>query len=138
MDIVVGDAVERDELVSLYDDVGWTSYTEAPDDLARAVANSTFVVTARDDGVLVGLVRGLSDDVSVFYLQDILVRRSHQRHGIGRELLAACLDRFADVRQKVLLTDDDPAQHALYRSFGFRRTTEFEVTTLNAYVRFER
>ncbi len=137
MHIEADGVVDRDELVALYEDAGWTSYTAEPEDLARAVANSTFVVTARDDGLLVGLARGLSDQVSVFYLQDILVRRSHQRRGIGRELLAACLTRFEGVRQKVLLTEDDPAQHALYRSFGFRRTTDFEVTPLNAYVRFD-
>lgn len=137
MDIRVNDQVETEELVDLYDAVGWSTYTADPAALARAVANSSFVVTSRDDGVLVGLARGLSDDVAVFYLQDILVRPSHQRRGIGRALLDASLERYANVRQKVLLTDDDPAQHALYRSVGFRRTSDFEATPLNAYVRFD-
>ncbi len=127
--------LEGDELLDLYASVGWSAYTRTAEDLARAVANSTFVVSARDDeGRLVGLARGLSDDVSVFYLQDILVRPEHQRQGIGRDLLATCLDRFAHVRQKVLLTDDDPAQHAFYESFGYRRTSDFEPTPMTAYV----
>ncbi len=138
MRLTVETDLARTELVELYDAVGWTAYTAKPDDLSVAVANSTFVVVARDDsGHLIGLARGLSDDVAVFYLQDILVHPDHQRRGIGRELLASCLDRFGHVRQKVLLTDDDPGQHALYRSFGYRRTDEVADTPLNAYVRFD-
>lgn len=137
VEICVGDEVETEELVDLYDAVGWSTYTADPEALARAVANSSFVVTSRDGGALVGLARGLSDDVAVCYLQDVLVRPSHQRRGIGRALLEASLEHHAHVRQKVLLTDDDPAQHALYRSVGFRRTSDLEATPMNAYVRFE-
>lgn len=137
MEIRVSDQVATDELIDLYDAVGWSTYTADPAALVRAFGNSSFVVTSRDDGALVGLARGLSDDVAVFYLQDILVRPSHQRRGIGRALLEASLERYTNVRQKVLLTDDDPAQHALYRSVGFRRTSDLEATPLHAYVRFD-
>ena len=50
-----------------------------------------------------------------FYLQDILVRPEHQRTGVGRQLLAVCLERYSHVRQKVLLTDDE-AQERFYES----------------------
>lgn len=127
--------VEATEVAALYDAVGWTAYTRDPLGLMRAIANSTYVVTARDaDGRLVGLARGLSDDVAVFYLQDILVHPSRQRRGIGHSLLSACLDRFAHVRQKILLTDDDPAQLAFYESFGYRRTGDGPLT---AFVRLD-
>ncbi|WP_222851548.1 GNAT family N-acetyltransferase [Phytoactinopolyspora mesophila] len=127
-----------DELLDLYASVGWTSYTRSPDVLTKAIANSTYVVTARDqDGALIGLARGLSDDASVFYLQDIIVRPAHQRRGIGRQLLAACLERYRHVRQKVLLTDDDESQRLFYESFGYVRTVDFTDAPLNAYVRFD-
>jgi GNAT superfamily N-acetyltransferase len=132
------DRVEQEELVALYDAVGWTAYTRDPEGLARAISNSTFVVTARDEeGSLVGLARGLSDDVSVFYLQDILVRPERQRRGVGRALLNACLDRFAHVRQKILLTDDDPAQLAFYESVGYRIAGGDADPHLTAFVRFD-
>nr|WP_246211055.1 GNAT family N-acetyltransferase [Phytoactinopolyspora alkaliphila] len=106
--------------------------------MTKAIANSSFVVAARDQGgTLIGLARGLSDDASVFYLQDIIVRPEHQRHGIGRQLLTACLERYRHVRQKVLLTDDDESQRLFYESFGYVRTVDFEDAPLNAYVRFD-
>ena len=124
-----------DELVDLYDAVAWTSYTHDPDALVRAVTNSTFVVTARqDDDALVGLARALSDDVSIVHIQDVLVAPEHQRQGIGQELLQRCLDRFAHVRQRVLLTDDEPHQHRLYRRLGLHDVCRLEGVGLHAFV----
>lgn len=81
--------------------------------------------------------RDACDDVSILYVQDILVDPEQQGRGIGSDLLATCLDRYARDRQKVLLINDDLAQRALYRRFGARPTTEFGPPPLHAYVRFD-
>ena len=49
--------------------------------------NANLVVTAWDGELLVGIARGLSDFSYATYLSDLAVRVSHQRQGIGRELL---------------------------------------------------
>lgn len=123
-----------DELVALYDSVGGGAYTNDPDGLVRGIANSTLVVTARDDGRLVGLARVLSDDVSIVYVQDVLVNPEHQRSGVGRELLQKCLDRFSHVRQRMLLTDDQPHQHRLYKALGFHDVAQLDGDGLHAFV----
>lgn len=96
------DQLSADEVVGLYESVGWTAYTSDPDLLQQAIERSTFHVTAREEGALVGIARCLSDDFSIFYLQDLLVRPEYQQHGIGRNLLDRCLTRFDHVRQRVL------------------------------------
>lgn len=123
-----------EELVSLYDAVGWGAYTQDPEGLQRGIANSTFVVSARHDGHLVGLARVLSDDMSIVYVQDVLVSPQHQRKGIGKELLQRCLDQFSHVRQRMLLTDDEPHQHRLYKSLGFHDVSKLEGAALHAFV----
>ena len=105
--------------------------------LARAVANSTYVVEARIDGRLVGLARGVSDDVSIFYLQDILVLQEHQRRGIGRELLRRCLERFSHVQLKMLLTDDLPEQHRFYEALGYTDIKRIKKPGLHAFVQMD-
>ena len=138
MDIQIEREIGTDDLVALYDSVGWRAYTRSPDTLATAIANSSIVVTARDEhGALIGLARGLSDDASVFYLQDILVHPDHQRSGIGRQLLTVCLERYSHVRQKVLLTDDDEVQQRFYESLGYVHTSNVTGASLNAFVRFD-
>lgn len=129
--------LEPEELRLLYGSVGWKAYTADVAALADAIANSTYAAEARADGQLVGLARGLSDDVSIFYLQDILVRPEWQHQGIGRALLADCLQRFHHVRQKVLLTDDLPAQHRFYESMGYHDTRRIAGVNLHAFVQIE-
>jgi GNAT superfamily N-acetyltransferase len=125
------------ELLDLYGSVGWTAYTARPDVLRAALAGSSFVVTARRGGRLVGLARAVSDGATICYLQDILVRPDEHRTGVGRALATAVLDRYAHVRQKVLLTDDDPGQRAFYESLGYAETRDLGDGTLRAFVRFD-
>jgi len=51
------------------------------------LANANLVVTAWDGDLLVGIARSVSDFSYCTYLSDLAVRLSHQRQGIGRELV---------------------------------------------------
>lgn len=143
-DIIMGDyrvglvqTLDASALLSLYESVGWSTYTQDRDGLVAAVDGSDMVVAAHLGERLVGLVRALSDDQSVVYLQDILVHPEHQGHGIGRALVSRVLERYAHVRQKVLLTDDRLEQLKFYDSLGFKNTRELVQTPLNAFVIIE-
>lgn len=119
MEFLESDTPENVELVDLYDSVGWSAYTEDSRSLGMSITNSTYLVTARNRGDLIGLARGMSDDVSVFYLQDLVVRPEFQGEGVGRRLLEMSLEKHSHVRQTVLMTDDDQRIHDLYQSLGF-------------------
>ena len=136
IEVMAGGPVTRDELVELYDSVGWSAYTAKPDTLVRAVENSSLLVTARRDGRLLGLARAISDDATICYLQDVLVAPEGQRSGIGAALVRAVLDRYSGVRQKVLLTDDEPRQRLFYESLGLTEIRDLEGGSLRAFVRF--
>lgn len=125
----------QSELVALYDSVGWVAYTRDPAALTRAIVHSTYVACLRDGDRLIGIVRGMSDDVALFYLQDLIVHPDYQGQGYGRGLLEHILERFAHVRQKVLLTDDEERQHRLYASVGYVDVSD--VDHLHAFVRLE-
>ncbi len=129
--------LNADDLLALYESVGWSTYTQNRDGLVAAVDGSDMVVAAHLGERLVGLVRALSDDQSVVYLQDILVHPEHQGLGVGRALVSRVLTRYAHVRQKVLLTDDRLEQLKFYDSLGFKNTRELVQTPLNAFVIIE-
>ena len=94
--------------------------------VAAAVDASLTVVTARQDGRLIGLARLVGDGLTVVYLQDILIAPDYQRHGVGRELFQRVFAPFSDVRQKVLITDDEPSQRAFYESMAFTETGDLD------------
>lgn len=125
MQIVEAKAFDPGEMYALYDSAGWYGYTEDIDSLCRALANSHLVLTTRDDsGALLGLARTVSDDESVCYVQDLLVRPEAQRQGIGRALVERLKERYAHCRFFLLSTDHEstpegPRNDAFYRSLGF-------------------
>jgi len=131
-------AIQLDEIVTLYEAVGWSAYTKAPATLQAAIAGSSYVVAARRGSRLVGLARAVSDDATICYLQDVLVHPDERRKGVGRALVQAVLDRYRTVRQKVLLTDDEPGQRAFYESLGYAEVRDYGQGTLRAFVRFDR
>lgn len=133
----VNPSLTTDDLVSLYRSVGWSAYTENPSTLAAAIAGSSFVVVARRGSRLIGLARAISDDATICYLQDIVVSPLERRRGIGRNLVEAVIERYKHVRQKVLLSDDEPGQRLFYESLGYTETRDVEGASLRAFVRFD-
>lgn len=124
-----------EQLRALYDSVGWSAYTQNPEQLARAVGHSTRVVTAWEADTLVGLARVLTDTETIVYVQDILVNPAHQRSGVGRMLLVEALKPYQHVRQTVLLTDAEPQQRAFYESLGFTEIRDVDGGQLRSFVR---
>lgn len=121
----------RDDLLKLYADAGWTAYTDHLDRLERGVAHSLAVYTAWEGETLVGLLRAVGDGETILYLQDLLVRSSHRRRGIGRGLLERVTADYPQVRQKVLLTDAaDRRALDFYRACGWRGAEELGCTAL--------
>jgi len=85
----LGNDLDLDAVVELY--VASTLGERRPVDdrerMRRMLVEANLVVTAWDQGLLVGISRALSDFSFVTYLSDLAVRLSHQRRGIGRELI---------------------------------------------------
>jgi len=125
------------ELTELYESVGWSAYTADPIRLKAAIDASHLVLSARDEvsGALLGLARTVSDGLTIVYLQDLLVRSTHQRAGIGRALLEEMLRRAASIRQFVLLTDAEPAQRAFYESCGLTEAHDARPHEFRAFLR---
>ena len=58
------------------------------------------------------------------FVQDILVFPDKQRQGVGTALIKEVLDRFSDVRQIELATDNTQKTIAFYKSLGFMEFSE--------------
>ncbi|MBS1515094.1 MAG: GNAT family N-acetyltransferase [Bacteroidetes bacterium] len=126
--------ISKDELFSLYDDAGWSIYTKNLQKLSDAVGNSYLTITARVDGILAGLIRIISDGLTIVYVQDILVLKQFKRMKIGTELMKRVLERFIDVRQIVLTTDNSEEQIKFYESLGFKRNSELDI---NSFIKIQ-
>ncbi|NMA85317.1 MAG: GNAT family N-acetyltransferase [Epulopiscium sp.] len=109
----------ENDIKELYTDAGWNAYLKDNARLIEGIKSSLFVITAWDEDEMVGLIRVIGDGLTIIYIQDILVKKAYKRRGIGSELVSEILDRYKDVRQKVLLTDDSEETRGFYEANGF-------------------
>lgn len=114
-----------DEILSLYTAVGWTAYTENPAALKAGYENSLLILAAYEGEELQGIIRVVGDGQTIVFIQDILVFPDKQRKGIGTALIKAILERYKNVRQIELATDNTPKTVEFYKSMGFHEMSEY-------------
>ena len=121
-------SVSLDDVLHLYQAVGWTNYTNQPQMLAQALTHSLAIYLARDGEKIVGLVRLIGDDFSLVFIQDLIVLPSYQRQGIGSALMKQALADYKDVYQVQLATEQTEKNLGFYRSLGFETLSSFQCT----------
>ena len=119
--------IAMEQLINLYTSVGWSSYTQNPRQLQKAVANSLFAIGAYDQHQLVGLIRVVGDGLTIIYIQDLLVNPAYQRQGIGTKLINSVLKKYNSVRQKVLLTENTVKTRRFYESCNFNPCDKYNL-----------
>lgn len=115
---------DEEEIRHLYSEVGWKAYTDNMQALMSGLENSLLVLAAYEGDELLGLIRCVGDGHTIVFVQDIIVFPDKQRQGIGTALLNAVMERFSDVRQIELTTDNTQKTMAFYKSLGFMEFSE--------------
>lgn len=113
-----------EEILALYESVGWSNYCENPEMLKSAYAHSMRILGAYDGERLVGILRAVGDGHSAILIQDLLILPEYQRRGIGTELMKTFLSMYPDAYQIMLLTDNTEKTLAFYRSLGLTAAEE--------------
>lgn len=89
----------------------------------RMLAGSNMIVTARDGGNIVGVLRGISDGEWVCYVADLAVAEGHQGKGIGTGLLKTCRDILGPGMGIVLVAYPEAVDY--YRKIGMGEMQAF-------------
>ena len=84
--------------------------------MRRMLEEANLVVTAWDGDEMVGVARSLTDFVYATYLSDLAVKVSHQKGGIGRELMRRTR---LEAPQATLILLSAPAAEKYYPHVGF-------------------
>ena len=121
-------SVSIDDVLHLYQAVGWTNYTNQPQMLAQALSHSLATYLARDGEKIVGLVRLVGDGFSSVFVQDLIVLPTYQRQGIGSDLMKEALGDYKDAYQVQLVTEETEKNLGFYRSLGFETLSTYDCT----------
>lgn len=85
--------------------------------MADMLRHANLVITAWEGDQAVGIARTLTDFSYVAYLADLAVRESHQRHGIGKELIRITQEALGPSALLVLLSAPKAVDY--YPHIGF-------------------
>lgn len=110
--------LDLDEVRALYQSSGIARPVGQPERMQRMLQHANLIVSARQDGQLLGLARCLTDYSWVVYIADLLVAKAYQQQGIGRQLLAEVQRITGPEVQQLLLSA--PSAMAYYPKVGFQ------------------
>ena len=116
----IGNGLNLDDVIDLYraSTLGERRPVNDRERMQKMIENAQLIITAWDDDLLVGISRSVTDFVHSTYLADLAVRKSHQKHGIGKELIRRTQ---AAAPQAKLLLLAAPAAENYYPHIGFAR-----------------
>ena len=118
--------VKLEDVLHLYQAVGWTNYTNQPQMLEQALPHSLAVYLAFDGEKIVGLIRLVGDGFSSVLVQDLIVLPTYQCQGIGRALMKQALGDFKGAYQVQLVTEQTEKNVGFYRSIGFETLSTYD------------
>jgi len=119
--IEYGNEITAEEYMELRRLVGWMEF---PLEEAQAgLDNAYMVVSVRDEGRAVGVMRLLWDGGYIAFISDVIVAPEYQGQGIGRKLVEACIERVkADMKPGYKVKINLMAakgKEPFYEKFGF-------------------
>jgi predicted N-acetyltransferase YhbS len=111
-------SVEEFREVLVKSTLGERRPVDEPERLKKMLEHGNLVVTARDNGRLVGVSRSMTDFMFCTYLSDLAVDESYQKKGIGKELIR--LTKKASPKAKLILLAA-PAAIQYYPKIGMKK-----------------
>lgn len=106
-----------EEIIELYDNAGLPRPTNDTERMQKMVDNSSIVVSAWDEELLVGVARSITDWVWACYLADLAVRHEYKKEGIGKKLIDLTREKVGD--QSMILLLSVPSAMEYYPKVGF-------------------
>ena len=110
--------LDLDEVIDVYRScsLGVRRPLDERERMREMLANADIVITAWDGPLMVGISRSISDFAYATYLSDLAVRDSHQKIGIGKELIRRTQAAGGQARMILLSA---PAAVDYYPRIGF-------------------
>lgn len=115
----VGNNLDLDEVIDLYraSTLGERRPIGDRQRMQKMLQHANLVITAWDGELLVGISRSLTDFAYCTYLSDLAVRLSHQRQGIGKELVRRTREEAGPNAKIILLAAPKAVDY--YPHIGF-------------------
>jgi GNAT superfamily N-acetyltransferase len=115
----IGGHLDLDQVIEVYDasTLGERRPTKNQARMQKMMEHANLVVSAWENNLLVGIARSFTDFSYVTYMSDLAVRVSHQKLGIGKELIKRTQEAAGP--NATLILTAAPAAEQYYPHIGF-------------------
>lgn len=131
-DYMLSDEKERlqpERILAMLKETPWAKHYTA--DTISGIIRHSRCMGAYQNGVQVGFARCVTDDTTVFYLEDVVIDPTHRGCGVGKALVEMILTQEPICSLKGVLNTDDA--FTLYEKFGFSRDSEAFMKKLSPF-----
>jgi N-acetylglutamate synthase-like GNAT family acetyltransferase len=111
--------LDADELIRVFETSGINRPSKDRDRIQRMLDNSNLIISAWDDGSLIGVCRALTDFSYCCFLSDLAVDRKYQHAGVGKEMLSRLRAEIGD--EVSLIIQAAAASMSYYPRLGFEK-----------------
>jgi predicted N-acetyltransferase YhbS len=111
-------SVDEFRMVLVNSTLGQRRPVNDPERLSRMLEHGNLIITARENGRLIGVSRSLTDYAFCTYLSDLAVDEAYQKQGIGKELIRQT--KLAAPAARLILLSA-PAAVSYYPKIGMKQ-----------------
>ena len=108
-----------EQVIELYNKAGLPRPTNDKERIQKMYDNSNLVVTAWDNGKLIGVSRSITDWGWCCYLADLAVDPGYQKSGMGKKLIELTKEKVG--QQSMILLLSVPTAFQYYPKVGFTK-----------------
>ena len=113
--------IRQSDVIQIYKANKWSS-AQKPDELFNGLLNSHSLLTAWDDGKLVGIGNAISDGFLVVYYPHLIIHPDYHWKGIGKSILKKFQEKYGNFHQQILVADGGAID--FYEKCGFEKAGE--------------
>lgn len=107
----------EEQIYSLFHSVGWESAQYAKR-IVKGLQNSSLVISAWEDGKLIGLVRAMDDGQTIAFVHYLLIDPCYQSQHVGSTLMKKVIEQYKDILY-IKIMPSDPKTIPFYQKLGF-------------------
>ena len=114
------------EYFALFETTGWNQeYALKAEELQRAIRDSWCLITAYDDGKLIGTGRVISDGALHAFIVDVIIKPEYQKRGIGSLIMQRLLEQCRGARLRDVQLFCARGKASFYQRLGFVNRSEY-------------
>jgi ribosomal protein S18 acetylase RimI-like enzyme len=108
--------IDPKQISDLRKSVGWNGMLES---YKKSLLNSYFYICCFNDNELIGFLDVVSNGITDAYIQDVIVKPSFQRKGIGEKLMNMAIEKLKKDGIYAISVLFDESNLGFYKKFNF-------------------